>query len=54
MEIAEILGFTESRICQIHGKTILKLKSKLDSYFKEVKNTIKNLDKIQGLGKTYS
>lgn len=53
-EIAEILGFTESRICQIHCKTILKLKSKIDSYFNEVKNTFKGFKKIQGLGKTYS
>jgi RNA polymerase sigma factor for flagellar operon FliA len=53
-EIAEILGFTESRICQIRGKTILKLKSKIDSYFNGGKNTFKSFNKIQGLGKTYS
>ena len=53
-EIAEILGFTESRICQIRCKTILKLRSKLNSYFNEAKNTFKSLNKIQGLGKTYS
>ena len=53
-EIAEILGFTESRICQIRGKTILKLKLKIDSYFNEAKNTFKSFNKIQGLGKTYS
>jgi RNA polymerase sigma factor for flagellar operon FliA len=53
-EIAEVLGFTESRICQIRGKTILKLKSKIDSYFNGGKNTFKSFNKIQGLGKTYS
>jgi len=28
-EIGEVLGFTESRICQIHAKAILKLKTKI-------------------------
>ena len=31
-EIGEVLGFTESRICQIHAKAILKLKSKIRPY----------------------
>ncbi len=53
-EIAEILGFTESRICQIRCKIILKLKSKLNSYFNEAKNTFRSVNKIHGLEKTYS
>ncbi len=31
-EIAKVLGLTESRICQIHSKAILKLRVKLSSY----------------------
>ena len=31
-EIGEVLGFTESRICQIHTKVILKLRAKLKNY----------------------
>ena len=34
-EIGEILGFTESRICQIHAKSILKLKAKIRYYMKD-------------------
>ncbi len=34
-EIGEILGFTESRICQIHAKAILKLKTKIRYYMKD-------------------
>jgi RNA polymerase sigma factor for flagellar operon FliA len=34
-EIGEVLGFTESRICQIHAKAILKLKSKIRPYLRE-------------------
>jgi len=32
-EIAEIMGLTESRICQIHSKVILSLRARLRSYF---------------------
>ena len=53
-EIAEILGFTESRICQIRAKTVLKLKSKIDNYFNGAKNTFKRFKVTPGLGKTYS
>lgn len=31
-EIGAVLGFTESRICQIHTKAILKLRAKMRSY----------------------
>jgi RNA polymerase sigma factor FliA len=31
-EIGEVLGFTESRICQIHTKAILKLRGKIKRY----------------------
>lgn len=41
-EIAQILGFTESRICQIHSKTILKLKSKIGNYFDGIKSALKS------------
>jgi len=34
-EIGEVLGYTESRICQIHTKAILKLRSKLKYYMKD-------------------
>ncbi len=34
-EIGEVLGFTESRICQIHAKAILKLKAKVRYYMKD-------------------
>ena len=34
-EVGEVLGFTESRICQIHSKAILKLRNKLRYYFKD-------------------
>jgi RNA polymerase sigma factor for flagellar operon FliA len=34
-EIGEVLGFTESRICQIHAKAILKLKSKIRYYMRD-------------------
>ncbi len=33
-EIGEVLGVTESRICQIHTKAILKLRFKIQSYMK--------------------
>jgi RNA polymerase sigma factor for flagellar operon FliA len=33
-EIGKVLGVTESRICQIHTKAILKLRTKIQSYFK--------------------
>jgi len=31
-EIGAVLGFTESRICQIHTKAILKLRVKIKNY----------------------
>ncbi len=34
-EIGEVMGYTESRICQLHAKAILRLKHKLRSYKKE-------------------
>ncbi|MBM3251123.1 MAG: FliA/WhiG family RNA polymerase sigma factor [Candidatus Nealsonbacteria bacterium] len=34
-EIGEVLGYTESRICQIHTKAILKLRSKLKNLKKD-------------------
>ena len=36
-EIGEVLNYTESRICQIHTKAILKLRSKLKYYLKDSK-----------------
>lgn len=36
-EIGKVLGFTESRICQIHTKSILKLRAKIHNYFQEGK-----------------
>ncbi|GHV30581.1 RNA polymerase sigma factor [Clostridia bacterium] len=33
-EIAEIIGVTESRVCQIHGKSLKKLKESLEIYLK--------------------
>lgn len=32
-EIGQVLGYTESRICQIHGKAILKLRARLRAYW---------------------
>lgn len=37
-EIGEVLGYTESRICQIHGKAILKLRAKLRAYWEDGPN----------------
>ncbi len=37
-EIAEVLNYTESRICQIRIKAILKLRSKLKNYLKDSKS----------------
>jgi len=34
-EIGAVLGYTESRICQIHTKAILKLRAKIKSYFQQ-------------------
>ncbi|RPJ41206.1 MAG: FliA/WhiG family RNA polymerase sigma factor [Deltaproteobacteria bacterium] len=34
-EIGEVLGFTESRICQIHTKAVLKLRNKVRYYMKD-------------------
>lgn len=34
-EIGDLLGYTESRICQIHAQTILKLRSELKEYLGE-------------------
>lgn len=33
-EIGEVLSLTESRICQMHAKILIKLKTKLMNYFK--------------------
>ncbi|MDR2817167.1 MAG: FliA/WhiG family RNA polymerase sigma factor [Oscillospiraceae bacterium] len=33
-EIAEIIGVTESRVCQIHGESLKKLKESLEIYLK--------------------
>jgi RNA polymerase sigma factor for flagellar operon FliA len=38
-EIGEVLNYTESRICQIHTKAILKLRSKLKYYLKDFKES---------------
>jgi RNA polymerase sigma factor for flagellar operon FliA len=32
-EIGQVMGFTESRICQIHSKVILKLRTQLKKIF---------------------
>jgi RNA polymerase sigma factor for flagellar operon FliA len=34
-EIGEVMALTESRICQIHTKGILKLRGKLKRYLKD-------------------
>lgn len=34
MQIAEVIGVGESRVCQIHTKAILHLKNKLEAYMK--------------------
>lgn len=34
-EIGEVLDLTESRICQIHTQTLIKLKMRLKSYYEE-------------------
>lgn len=36
-EIGKVLGFTESRICQIHTKCILKLRAQIQNYIQEGK-----------------
>jgi len=35
-EIAEVLGVTESRVCQIHSKCMLLLKQRLEGYIKDL------------------
>jgi RNA polymerase sigma factor for flagellar operon FliA len=35
-EIGEVLDYTESRICQIHSKVMLKLRARLKQYFSEL------------------
>jgi RNA polymerase sigma factor for flagellar operon FliA len=32
-EIGQVLSLTESRICQIHTQTLIKLKARLKSYY---------------------
>jgi RNA polymerase sigma factor for flagellar operon FliA len=32
-EIGEIMGLTESRICQVHSKAVIRLRAKLSSYY---------------------
>lgn len=34
-EIGQVMGYTESRICQIHTKALLRLKARLRRYFQE-------------------
>jgi RNA polymerase sigma factor for flagellar operon FliA len=34
VEIAKVIGVTESRVCQIHSKSMLHLKRKLETYIK--------------------
>ncbi|MBC7345331.1 MAG: sigma-70 family RNA polymerase sigma factor, partial [Clostridia bacterium] len=31
-EIGEVLGVTESRVCQLHGRAVAKLREKLKDY----------------------
>jgi RNA polymerase sigma factor for flagellar operon FliA len=31
-EVGKVLGITESRVCQLHGKALLKLRGKLDEF----------------------
>lgn len=33
-EIAQVLGVSESRVCQVHSKAILKMKHKIEQYMK--------------------
>lgn len=35
-EIGKVLSYTESRICQIHSKTMAKLRARLRQYFEEL------------------
>lgn len=41
-EIGELLGYTESRICQIHAQAILKLRAKLKEYLAREEATLKS------------
>lgn len=34
-EIAEVMNLTESRICQIHSKVVIKLRTKLKTYYED-------------------
>jgi RNA polymerase sigma factor for flagellar operon FliA len=34
-EIGQVLGYTESRISQLHTKSLLRLRTKLRRYFEE-------------------
>ena len=49
-EIGEVLDFTESRICQIHSKAILKLKSKIAGYFNGAQNGLKSSYEVKERG----
>jgi RNA polymerase sigma factor for flagellar operon FliA len=34
-EIGEILDVSESRVCQIHGQAVLRVRARLDKWFKD-------------------
>ncbi len=54
-EIGEVLGFTESRICQLHSGAISKLKVKVGSYFNGgAKNRFENSHRVKEWRKTHS
>lgn len=38
-EIGQVMGYTESRISQLHTKSLIRLRIKLKSYFDEIKTT---------------
>jgi len=54
-KIAKILGCSESRVCQIRSKALLKLKFKITGYFKGDSNSSKRwINKDPELEKAYS
>ena len=34
-EIGDVLGVTESRVCQIHGQAVLRVRARLDKWFND-------------------
>jgi RNA polymerase sigma factor for flagellar operon FliA len=34
-EIGEVLEVSESRVCQIHGQAVLRVRARLDKWFKD-------------------